>query len=358
MESNECKSGIYCIRNKFNNMIYIGSSINIENRIREHRNKLNKNKHENPKLQNAWNKYGGDNFEFIILSYETESKLRYNEQLYIHLFGSLDRNQGYNISEGTSTCVLKGENNPRSSLTNKQVVEIKILLYQNTLSQPDIAKQYNVSISTIENIKHNKSWKHIKVPNCTNEELRDIKCKGNKKLDDDAVYKIKQMLVDGYTQLNIAKTFDVGETTIGYIKSGKTYSHLVLSNHTNEEIANMQNRHTLSDASKNKISKANKGRYLGNKSACYGKHLTEEVKNKISKANTGKNRSLDFKEKQSQHNKGEGNIKAKLNESQVVEIRSILKQGLYKIQEIADMFNVSMGAIKHIKQNRTWQHII
>jgi hypothetical protein len=42
-------SGIYKIINKINNKYYVGSS-----------------KHINPHLQNAWNKYGQNNFDFVI----------------------------------------------------------------------------------------------------------------------------------------------------------------------------------------------------------------------------------------------------------------------------------------------------
>lgn len=60
-------SGIYCIKNKVNNMVYIGLSKNIHNRWIEHKYRLNTHIHPNTKLQNAWDKYGEDNFEFIVL---------------------------------------------------------------------------------------------------------------------------------------------------------------------------------------------------------------------------------------------------------------------------------------------------
>lgn len=47
--------------------IYIGSAINIEKRWREHRNMLLKNKHENKRLQNHYNKYGKGDLRFTVL---------------------------------------------------------------------------------------------------------------------------------------------------------------------------------------------------------------------------------------------------------------------------------------------------
>lgn len=59
--------GIYVIRNLINDNIYIGSSVNIKKRFCQHRNSLRKNKHHNKYLQRSWNKYGEENFEFIVI---------------------------------------------------------------------------------------------------------------------------------------------------------------------------------------------------------------------------------------------------------------------------------------------------
>lgn len=59
--------GIYSIKNVKNNKIYIGSSNNIEKRIKDHFRNLKNNKHSNQYLQNAYNKYGNESFIFEIL---------------------------------------------------------------------------------------------------------------------------------------------------------------------------------------------------------------------------------------------------------------------------------------------------
>jgi len=60
-------SCIYEIKNIKNNNIYIGSTNNFKKRFLNHRLDLRKNKHHSKHLQNAWNKYGEENFEFNIL---------------------------------------------------------------------------------------------------------------------------------------------------------------------------------------------------------------------------------------------------------------------------------------------------
>lgn len=60
-------SGIYQIRNTINNKVYIGSTVNFENRWSDHKHTLKKGKHGNPHLQYSYNKHGIDCFTFSIL---------------------------------------------------------------------------------------------------------------------------------------------------------------------------------------------------------------------------------------------------------------------------------------------------
>lgn len=85
-------SGIYKIVNTANGKIYVGSSIDIKNRWAQHKFSLNKNKHANPILQNAWNKYGKDVFQFSILELVDPLSLTKREQWYID-----ELNPEYNI---------------------------------------------------------------------------------------------------------------------------------------------------------------------------------------------------------------------------------------------------------------------
>lgn len=62
-----CKSGVYWIRNKTDNKIYIGSTKKLRHRELEHLSMLRRGCHHSPHLQHAWDKYGEANFEFTIL---------------------------------------------------------------------------------------------------------------------------------------------------------------------------------------------------------------------------------------------------------------------------------------------------
>lgn len=56
--------GIYKIVNKATGTCYVGQSQRIKKRVKEHFRLLRKGIHPNPKLQNAYNKYGADEFEW------------------------------------------------------------------------------------------------------------------------------------------------------------------------------------------------------------------------------------------------------------------------------------------------------
>lgn len=58
---------IYQIKNLLENKIYIGSTIQVDIRRRQHFNMLRKGEHHCKPLQNAFNKYGEVNFEFLTL---------------------------------------------------------------------------------------------------------------------------------------------------------------------------------------------------------------------------------------------------------------------------------------------------
>lgn len=74
------QSGVYQIRNLITNDIYIGQSINLNRRKQHHLSSLKHSKHKSTYLQNAFNKYGEENFVFEILLICEPFELTYYEQ--------------------------------------------------------------------------------------------------------------------------------------------------------------------------------------------------------------------------------------------------------------------------------------
>lgn len=90
------RCGVYQIKSLFDNKLYVGCSNDIAQRWRHHRSQLRRGVHYNNHLQNAWNKYGSDNFEFSILEITTEDNILVREQHWIDVLNVVD--EGYNIS--------------------------------------------------------------------------------------------------------------------------------------------------------------------------------------------------------------------------------------------------------------------
>jgi group I intron endonuclease len=76
-------SGIYAIVNLTNGDRYVGSASHLQQRKSAHLTGLRNNKHGNAHLQSAWNKYGEENFEFVILEHVAKEFLLDVEQRYL-----------------------------------------------------------------------------------------------------------------------------------------------------------------------------------------------------------------------------------------------------------------------------------
>lgn len=98
MENNNLEIGyIYIILNKINGKFYLGSTKNLHKRKLKHFRDLKNQKHHSVYLQRSYDKYGIDNFEFIIV--ETCFNYLQREQ---ELLNQIDFNNSYNISKTSS----------------------------------------------------------------------------------------------------------------------------------------------------------------------------------------------------------------------------------------------------------------
>ena len=88
---------IYKITNLVNGKLYIGSTKDYRLRRTRHFYELRANRHGNARLQNAFNKYGEDNFKMEMLMPVTPHERDFYEQMFIDMLSAADRNIGYNI---------------------------------------------------------------------------------------------------------------------------------------------------------------------------------------------------------------------------------------------------------------------
>ena len=127
--------GIYKITNKVNNKIYIGQSINIEQRFYTHCSDAI-NRQDNNYFHNAIRKYGKENFYIEIIEECLEEELNEKEQFWISQYNSTDKKIGYNSSIG-------GEGNRQFSIQQMQ------LLWSSGKSTKEISEILGCSRSTV-----------------------------------------------------------------------------------------------------------------------------------------------------------------------------------------------------------------
>ena len=161
-EKSKMKSGIYIIKNTVNGKVYIGSSTNVVRRRQTHFAQLRKNKHHNPHLQSAFNKYGKDSFEYAVLQYCSVEELIRIEDFYINHYRAMDRERGYNtntaerhtLSEETKKKIslsLMGNRNPnfnkRLSIEYRTKISNSLIGSRNPNFHKHLSKSHREKIS-------------------------------------------------------------------------------------------------------------------------------------------------------------------------------------------------------------------
>ena len=140
-------TGIYKIENQVNGKVYIGQSINITQRWRQHRTyyQIDMDK----VLYKAMRKYGIENFSFEVIEECEATKLNDREIYWIEYYNSYY--EGYNSDKGGSTGYHP------IKLSDDDVLEIINLLEYSSLTQRDIAKMFQVGEDTISEINQGKT---------------------------------------------------------------------------------------------------------------------------------------------------------------------------------------------------------
>jgi hypothetical protein len=101
--------GVFQIRNKSNEKVFIDSSLNVPGKINRHRFALNAGSHASKSLQADWNELGADLFEFEVLEdvaprespdYDYKSDLETLEDLWLEKLQPYDE-RGYNKRKRT-----------------------------------------------------------------------------------------------------------------------------------------------------------------------------------------------------------------------------------------------------------------
>jgi len=220
------KSGIYKIQSitepeKF----YIGSSVNIQSRKRQHYSMLKLNKHDATYLQNYYNKYGKESLVFHIIEECCQEKLIQREQYYIDILNPVfnsrknaESNYGHKFSEESKQNMSKAQKKWRKDrdfktiLSEEQINNIKELNSKGCTLQ-EISNELLLSFYLIR--------RELKRLNLINYE---------RKLNEQKVKEIKKLISLNYSFKSIGNKYEVSESVISNINAGRMWKNVEFDN--------------------------------------------------------------------------------------------------------------------------------
>lgn len=218
--------GIYKIENKINGMVYVGSSINVIERLAQHRRDLKREAHCNQKLQRSYLKYGEDQFLFqcieVVIFIEA---LTEREQFWIDYYRSVGR--VYNLCPAAGSCAGFKHSEITLQKRKKIIPWNKGVKGYKTKPASEERKR-RVASAQMGELNHNFGKP---TPDSVKEKIRSS-LNGSKcylaKLDERQVMDIKIALMAGEKGNVLAAKYGVAKTQISSIKNGKTWRHVVI----------------------------------------------------------------------------------------------------------------------------------
>lgn len=331
------KKDIYIIKNKINNKVYIGQTVNPQQRWAQYLSLVRK-KPDTQVITKAMKRYGVENFSLEILESNIEN-FDEREKYWIQYYNSIVPN-GYNVAPGG-----KGSGNGVLS-RSASIKDPKILaelideIIQDEKTLKELAKKYNISYGVINEINQGHTYynKNLYYP------LRKTK-KYDEEFIKQITYSLKYELDKKLAQ--IAQEYNIDYSFLNDINQGRAYYREYLqypirlgkmkkAEIIGPEIQNLLLNSTISQAqiarnynvSFNWISNINLGRVL------YDPTLKYPLR--------------------------ESNLNPKnfLSPDQVKEIYTLLKNTNQSMAKIAKQFNVTTSVIGGINNGKTKKYHI
>lgn len=149
--------GIYRLKFKNTDKCYIGQSIQIETRYKQHINSMRKGI-ANPKLVLAYNTYGIPELDILCECLAEELNKTENEA--IEIFNSVEN--GFNVNQFAEECPnLHGEQHGMAKHLNSQIIEVFHMLVTTDMSAENISNITNVTLDVVKDVSALKTHKWL-----------------------------------------------------------------------------------------------------------------------------------------------------------------------------------------------------
>lgn len=150
--------GIYLISDSFSQKVYVGASINLEERLAVHKRRLEQGSHPNKRMQEA---FKPEHFSFAILEeVDSEDLIKEREGFYIELFKSYDEELGFNLTaySGYSARRNRTQSDPLATLElYKEQVELLKMVVTNKIYENESLKK-QLSAIRVDNRDLNEKY--------------------------------------------------------------------------------------------------------------------------------------------------------------------------------------------------------
>src|SRR3990167_9609526 len=206
---------VYAIKNLNDMKLYVGSSKELSRRKTDHFYALSHGKHNNPHLQNAWNKDGEYAFVFSVLEViDDPSLLREREQLWLnHLtpWGYYGYNIRKDTSDGRRGTICPEEIRKKISQSLKGRVRSEEHRRNNALAKTGKPCSADTKAKISESRKNQR---------CGSSNHKA-------KLTENDVVNIRKRLDVGEIGLSLAREYGVNRVTIYQIRDNATWKHVI-----------------------------------------------------------------------------------------------------------------------------------
>lgn len=227
--------GIYIIRNIANEKFYIGSSVGIKRRWRQHLIGLMNKKHDNPKFQLSWNQHKPEEYFFYIIEYikkddfKDESlfkkELIKREQFYLNLYSPF-KERGYNIrrksSGGLDLATFEDLKQGKLIINEEEFNKIMYMMCETDATLGEIAKEIGVERHYIINIYLRNSLTNLTKNYVFREKVKTIL----PWIRENKIEEIKQLREKGYGASRIAKELNLPLNAICTLVKDGTLEHV------------------------------------------------------------------------------------------------------------------------------------